>query len=157
LDLMFGKYWFNVKSNYILNTRFNYNPSKLTPAQRAMYHEIVNDCHGANGKPVDAAVLFMLVQGNMLVGATRERFADNRLPIIGQLLPEMSLGAQEQFGVWAAEFDAESSKQAAETAMTNLTEQLRREIKQENRRFAAWFIPTAIALLVIGIVISAFL
>jgi hypothetical protein len=109
---MFGKYGFNVKANWILNTKFHYDPRKLTPAQRETYHHIVDGWCSAKGKPVDAAVLFMLVQASMLVGVDRQSIVESIWSTIGELLPEMSPQAQEQFGIWADEFDAEWSQQA---------------------------------------------
>jgi hypothetical protein len=115
-SLVFGKYGFRVTANFILNTKFNYDPMKLTPEQRATYTLIINGCYDDNGTPVDAAIMFMLVQANTATGASRKGpFVERIFSVIEQLKHEMSPQAYTKLGGWTAEFIAESDQQAVET------------------------------------------
>ena len=113
---MFGKLGFNVKANFILNTKFRYNPAKLAPAQREIYHQIVDECYGHNRKPVDAAILFMLVQANMFAGEARNGAFVRQIWLgIDQLRCEMSRQGSILLDNFTAEYILESAAQEHET------------------------------------------
>ena len=113
---MFGKYVFKMQTNWVLNTTFSYDPAKLTPVQRDIYNLIIDGSYAEKGKPVDAAVFFMMVQASMTNGEVRKgQFVAGIWAAVEELRHEMSPAAFDHLTDWIGEFIAESNQQDIET------------------------------------------
>ena len=123
---MFAKYAFRVKAKQILSSQFKYDPMNFSREQATTWGQVVGECYRANGKPVEAAVFFMMVQINVLSkGARDSEFAERTFGVIEELKYQMTPagrdvlsrdffydGSDERAGHGRARHDAHKSELA---------------------------------------------
>jgi hypothetical protein len=113
---VFGKYAFRVKANRILNNQFAYDPMKFSREQTITWGRVVGERYQASGKPVEAAILFMVMQMNLLSNEARDsEFVERTFDVIDQLKHQMTPTGRDVLHAWIAEFEAETARQYSET------------------------------------------
>ena len=111
---MFDKFRFGRQSNDILLKEFNYDLTKLSAPALVTLGKLRVQIYETGGTPLDAAVMFMLIQIDQLSAEARNgAFAQNVLLTVERLRDQMSEKGAGFLPDWIEAYHAETARLAA--------------------------------------------
>jgi hypothetical protein len=118
---MFGLFWFSMKVLHALKSEFDYEPS-VPGCQHEPFNQITGEAKAQRHNEFDAAMMFMLVQLNVLAQGRKaagqstdtERFFEDKVRRALHLLPKCTdpIGAFRLLQHVRHEYESESGGQA---------------------------------------------